>query len=84
MKIALALSLLVGCVTRDSGCGNGGVNSDTAEEQVSKRYGVPVACIKDDEDTYSCSTLDEKRMFRCAESSAARDSIKCIPWFPLE
>lgn len=79
----IALVLFAGCVTRDSGCGPGN-NSDDAESKVSRQYGVQVNCIADDENTYSCSDKEEKRMYRCADSASATGNIKCIPWFPLE
>lgn len=79
----LAILLFAGCVTRDSGCG-GHNNSEDAEHDVAKRYGRHVECIADDDNTYSCSSADEQRMYRCADSASAEGNIKCIPWFPLE
>lgn len=83
MMRAILIVLFAGCVTHDSGCGSG-INSETAEKQVSKAYGKSVVCIKDDEHTFSCASESEQRMYRCAESSSAKGNIKCIPWFPLE
>lgn len=79
----LILILLTACTTRDSGCG-GAPNSDGAEEAVKRRYGTDVTCIADDESTYTCSDDTEQKLYRCADSAAAKGKIKCIPWFPTE
>jgi hypothetical protein len=84
-KLYLPLfALLLACgPVRDSGCG-GNVNSDDVEKTVGELFRTEVGCIKDDENTYTCTDAKAEKMYRCAESASASAKVKCIPWFPLE
>lgn len=81
-----ALLLLVACgTTRDGGCTSN--NTTTAERYLQKVESTPYTCITDGDDgEYLCSpsTGVDKPNYRCADSAAATDKVKCIRWFPTE
>jgi hypothetical protein len=79
----IVLTIASGCATRDSGCG--ATSSEGAEAAIMRRYKVDVTCLLDDADgQYLCADEKNNKLYRCAESAAAQDKIKCIPWFPTE